>query len=155
MKISPLEFKFIQKTVYFGLQFCYLVRKFCIQIWNSVSDTVKSLYAQISANLEKFGLATLLLAPILHLAFNYALILVFNIHLLSLKHGTRKRSFSREQQKDSVTLSFDSVTNYCARHRNVRNVNSYILQEKMCQFPGVESTFVLFVDISLLITQNT
>ena len=55
MTILPLEFKFIQKTVYFGLQFYYLVRKFCIQIWNSVSDTKKSV-CQISANLEKLGL---------------------------------------------------------------------------------------------------
>ena len=55
----------------------------------------------------------------------------------------------------AVTLLFDSVTNYYVRDRNVRNVNSYILQEKMCPFPGVKSSFVPFVDISLLITQNT
>ena len=44
---------------------------------------------------------------------------------------------------------------YYVRDKNVRNVNSYILQEKMCPFPGVKSSFVPFVDISLLITQNT
>ena len=54
--ILPLEFKFIQKTIYFGIQFRYLVRKFCIQImWNSVSDNKKSV-CQTSANLEKLGL---------------------------------------------------------------------------------------------------
>ena len=58
-------------------------------------------------------------------------------------------------ERNAVTLLFDSVTNYYVRDRNVRNVNSYILQEKMCPFPGVKSSFVPFVDISLFITQNT
>ena len=53
--ILPLEFKFIQKTVYFGLQFCYLVRKFCIQIWNFVSDTIKSLYAFYNCEFREIG----------------------------------------------------------------------------------------------------
>ena len=53
--ILPLEFKFIQKTVYFGLQFCHLVRKFCIQIWNSVSDTIKSLYAFYNCKFREIG----------------------------------------------------------------------------------------------------
>ena len=63
--------------------------------------------------------------------------------------------FRGSNEKNPVTLLFDSVTNYYMRDRNVRNVNSYILVEKMSPFPGVKFSFVLFVDISLLITQNT
>ena len=63
--------------------------------------------------------------------------------------------FRGSNEKNAVTLLFDSVTNYYVCDRNVPNVNSYILQEKMCPFPGVKSSFVPFVDISLLITQNT
>ena len=82
--------------VYFGLQFCYLIRKFCIQTWNSVSDAIKSLYAQISANLEKLGLLRphCYLRPFSTTPFNYVLILVLNVHLLSLKRHTKAVFFA-------------------------------------------------------------
>ena len=81
---------------------------------------------------------------------------LYSIYTRCLSNTAHESGLFRESnKKNAVTLLFDSVTNYHVRDRNVRNVHSYILHEKMCPFPGIKSSFVPFVDVSLLIMQKT
>ena len=91
--------------VYFGLQFCYLIRKFCIQTWNSVSDAIKS----VCTNKCEFGeigivKTTLLLAPIFHYALQLCINTCTQCTLVVIETAHESGLFRGSNGNNHITL---------------------------------------------------